>query len=289
LLVVMVAKAAALVVSLGSGTSGGLLAPCFMWSAAMGGLFAMITNHFMPGAHLSPAAFALVAMGAVFAAASRATFTFIIFAFEITRDYNSVLPLMLVSVIADGIAMLLMPNSSIMTEKLARRGLHVHQDYEADVLSQARVSEIMEQELPAIAANTRVGTLAERVAQHDPAVARHEALLILDDAGKLAGIITRGDLLRALDKDSSGAMTVQQAGSTRLIVTYPDELVSEAASKMLGNDIGRLPVVERADHRKVVGYLGRSGVMAARLRRFHDEHVREPGWFTSSREYPSAP
>jgi H+/Cl- antiporter ClcA/CBS domain-containing protein len=289
LLVVMVAKAAALVVSLGSGTSGGLLAPCFMWSAAIGGLFAMITNHFMPGAHLSPAAFALVAMGAVFAAASRATFTFIIFAFEITRDYNSVLPLMLVSVIADGIAMLLMPNSSIMTEKLARRGLHVHQDYEADVLSQARVSEIMEQELPAIAANTRVGTLAERVAQHDPAVARHEALLILDDAGKLAGIITRGDLLRALDKDSSGAMTVQQAGSTRLIVTYPDELVSEAASKMLGNDIGRLPVVERADHRKVVGYLGRSGVMAARLRRFHDEHVREPGWFTSSREYPSAP
>jgi CBS domain-containing protein len=185
--------------------------------------------------------------------------------------------------------MLLMPNSSIMTEKLARRGLHVHQDYEADVLSQARVSEVMEQDLPAIAANTRVGTLAERVAQHDPAVARHEALLILDDAGELAGIITRGDLLRALDKDSSGAMTVQQAGSTRVVVTYPDELVSEAASKMLGNDIGRLPVVERADHRTVVGYLGRSGVMAARLRRFHDEHVREPGWFTSSREYPSAP
>jgi CIC family chloride channel protein len=279
LLVVMLAKAAALAVSLGSGTSGGLLAPCFMWSAAMGGLFAMVSNHFLPGAHLSPGAFALVAMGAVFAAASRATFTFIIFAFEITRDYNSVLPLMLVSVIADGIAMLLMPNSSIMTEKLARRGLHVHQDYEADVLSQARVADTMEQDLPAISAGTTVGALAERVAQHDPAVARHEALLILDDAGKLAGIITRGDLLRALDKDSCGAVTVQQAGSTRLVVTYADELVSEAASKMLRYDIGRLPVVERADHRKAVGYLGRSGVMAARLRRFQDEHVREPGWF----------
>ncbi len=279
LLVVMLAKAAALAVSLGSGTSGGLLAPCFMWSAAMGGIFAMVSNHFMPGAHLSPAAFALVAMGAVFGAASRATFTFIIFAFEITRDYNSVLPLMLVSVIADGIAMLLMPNSSIMTEKLARRGLRVHQDYETDVLSQARVADTMEQELPAISAGTTVGALAERIARHDPAVARHEALLILDDTGRLAGIITRGDLLRAFDKDSSGAMTVQEAGSTRLVVTYPDELVSEAAAKMLRNDIGRLPVVDRADHRKVVGYLGRSGVMAARLRRFHDEHVREPGWF----------
>src|SRR5271169_1115132 len=284
LLVVMLAKAAALAVSLGSGTSGGLLAPCFMWSAAMGGIFAMVSNHFLPGAHLSPGAFALVAMGAVFAAASRATFTFIIFAFEITRDYNSVLPLMLVSVIADGIAMLLMPNSSIMTEKLARRGLHVHQDYEADALAQTKVSETMDHELPSIPAGTTVGTLAERIAQHDPAVARHEALLIVGDGGKLAGIITRGDLLRALDKDSSGAMTVQEAGSTRLVVTYPDELVSEAASKMLRNDIGRLPVVDRADHRKVVGYLGRGGVMAARLRRFHDEHVREAGWFTSPRE-----
>jgi CIC family chloride channel protein len=287
LLVVMLAKAAALAVSLGSGTSGGLLAPCFMWSAAMGGIFAMASNHFLPSAHLSPGAFALVAMGAVFAAASRATFTFIIFAFEITRDYNSVLPLMLVSVIADGIAMLLMPNSSIMTEKLARRGLHVHQDYEADVLSQAKVADTMEKELPSIASGTKVGALAERIARHDPAVARHEALLILDEAGKLSGIITRGDLLRALDEDVSGTLTVQEAGSTQLVVAYPDELISEAASKMLRHDIGRLPVVDRADPHRAVGYLGRSGVMAARLQRFHDEHVREPGWFPRTTRAPS--
>ena len=118
LLVVMVAKAAALVISLGSGTSGGLLAPMFMSSAAMGGTFATGINWIFPSAHLSPGAFALVAMGAVFGAASRATFAFIIFAFEITRDYNSVLPLMLVSVIATGVAVLLEPKASIMTEKL---------------------------------------------------------------------------------------------------------------------------------------------------------------------------
>ena len=118
LLVVMVAKAVALVVSLGSGTSGGLLAPMFMSSAALGGVFAMGMDRIVPSARLSPGAFALVAMGAVFGAAARAPFSFIIFAFEITRDYNSVLPLMLVTVIADGIAILLMPRSSIMTEKL---------------------------------------------------------------------------------------------------------------------------------------------------------------------------
>ena len=278
LLIVMLAKFAALVISLGSGTSGGLLAPTFMWSAAMGGLFAMIGNHLFPGAHLSPAAFALVAMGAVFGAASRATFSFIIFAFEITRDYNSVLPLMLVAVIADGIAMLFMPRTSIMTEKLARRGLKVHQDYEADVLAQASVSETMERNAPVIPAGTRVGEVAERIARHDPAVARHEAMLILDSSGKLTGVVTRGDILRALDKDSSGSMTVEEAGSTKLVVTYPDELISEAVAKMLQFEIGRLPVVERNNDRKVVGYLGRAAIMAARMRRLRDEHLRDQGW-----------
>jgi len=126
LVVVMIAKAIALVISLGSGTSGGLLAPMFMSSAALGGVFAMAMDSVFPAANLSAGAFALVAMGAVFGSASRATFSFIIFAFEITRDYNAILPLMLVSVIADGVAMALMPRASIMTEKLARRGLHIH-------------------------------------------------------------------------------------------------------------------------------------------------------------------
>jgi CIC family chloride channel protein len=278
LLIVMIAKFAALVISLGSGTSGGLLAPTFMWSAALGGLFAMVGNFLFPSAHLSPGAFALVAMGAVFGAASRAAFTFIIFSFEITRDYNAVLPLMLVAVIADGIAMLFMPNSSIMTEKLARRGLRVHQDYEADALTQATVGETMEEDAPTIPADTKVGVLAERIGRHDPAVVRRQALLILDAAGKLAGIITRGDVLRAIDKDPSGAMTVQEAGKTHLVVAYPDELVAEAAAKMLRFDVGRLPVVERGDERRVVGYLGRGAILSARLRRFHDEHVIEPGW-----------
>lgn len=282
LLVVMIAKFAALVISLGSGTSGGLLAPTFMWSAAMGGLFAMIGNYVFPNAHLSPAAFALVAMGAVFGAASRATFSFIIFAFEITRDYNSVLPLMLVAVIADGIAMLFMPRSSIMTEKLARRGLRVHQDYEADVLAQVTVAETMEKNPPVIAAGTKVGEVAERIARHDPAVARYDALLILDD-GRLVGIVTRGDILRALDKDSTGMTTVEEAGSTKLVVTYPDELVSEAATKMLHRDVGRLPVVDRGDERKAVGSLGRAAILAARSRRLRDEHVREEGWWGGAR------
>src|SRR3954470_11979562 len=156
LILVMLAKSAALVVSLGSGTSGGLLAPMFMSGAAMGGAFAWVLNWIFPSAHLSPGAFALVAMGAVFGAASRATFSFIIFAFEITRDYNSVLPLMLVSVIADGIAMLLMPRASIMTEKLRRRGLRIPHEYEADVLYHMTVSQTMDQDVPSVPAAMKI-------------------------------------------------------------------------------------------------------------------------------------
>ncbi|MBZ5719508.1 MAG: chloride channel protein [Acidobacteriia bacterium] len=278
LLVVMVAKAIALVISLGSGTSGGLLAPMFMSSAALGGAFAIGIDKFFPSANLAPGAFALVAMGAVFGAASRATFSFIIFAFEITRDYNAVLPLMLVSVIADGIAVLVMPHASIMTEKLARRGLRIHQDYETDVLQQVTVSETMDREVPTAPAEMQVSEMADRIARRDPELCRHQGIVLLDQAGKLAGLITRGDLLRALDQDPQGTGTVLDAGTRELIVTYPDEILHEAAAKMLRNNIGRLPVVERNDPRHVVGYLGRPGVLAARLRRLEEEHVREPGW-----------
>ena len=281
LVVVMVAKAAALVISLGSGTSGGLLAPMFMSSAAMGGALALGLNHLFPSARIAAGAFALVAMGAVFGAASRATFSFIIFAFEITRDYNSVLPLMLVSVIADGIAMLLMPKASIMTEKLRRRGMRIHQDYEVDVLQHTVVSETMDREAPTILATVSLSNLADRIGSGDPEVSRHQGMLVLDAEGKLAGIITRGDVLRALEKNAAG--TVLDACSRNVVVTYPDETLHEASEKMLRFNVGRLPVVDRADERHVLGYLGRPGIMAARRRKIDDEYVREPGWFKGFR------
>ncbi|HXZ28051.1 MAG TPA: chloride channel protein [Terriglobales bacterium] len=278
LLLVMVCKAVALVISLGSGTSGGLLAPMFMSSAALGAAVAMGFNHFLPAANLSPAAFALVAMGAVFGAASRATFAFIIFAFEITRDYNAVLPLMLVCVIADGIA-LLFTRTSIMTEKLARRGLRIPTDYEADVLQQVTVGEVMAREVPTLPAETTLQELTERIARGE--LARHQAVVLVDATGKPAGIVTHGDVVRALEQNPDGSRTVLTAGSSPLVVTYPDEVLADAVTLMLRNDIGRLPVVSREEPSKLVGYLGRAGLMQARLRRLEEEHVREPGWLSS--------
>jgi len=136
----------------------------------------------------------------------------------------------------------------------------------------------MDQSAPTVPASLTVSELAERIARRDPEVCRHQALLVVSDDGKLQAVITRGDILRALDHEPGGTGTVLEAGSSKPIVTYADETLSDAVHKMLRHNIGRLPVVEHGDPRRIVGYLGRPNVMAAHRRRIEEEHVREPGW-----------
>jgi CIC family chloride channel protein len=288
LLLIAIFKALALMISLGSGTSGGLLAPMFMSSAALGGSFAIVVNLIFPSAHLSPGAYALVAMAAVFGAASRATFAFIVFAFEITRDYNAILPLMLACVIADMIAIHYLP-SSIMTEKLARRGLRVPGEYEAGVLQVVRVSEVMRKDVQPISPEMTVGDLAERMSRGEPSFNLTQGLPIIGKDGKLAGVVTQGDLLRALEADPKGTATVQEVGTRNLFVAYPDESVFDALFRMLQNDIGRLPVVSREDTKEMIGYLNRSSILGAWTRQMEEEGVREHGWVKQWRGAPNTP
>jgi len=128
----------------------------------------------------------------------------------------------------------------------------------------------------------RLLDLSDRIASHDPHLARHEGLLIIDENKELAGIITRGDVLRALEQNGRNGTTVLDAGSRDLVVTFSDEVLYEAASKMLRNNIGRLPVVTRQNSRRIVGYLGRSHLMIGHLRRLEDEHLREGRFATVS-------
>jgi len=283
LLSIVLFKSLALFITLGSGTSGGLLAPTFMVGAALGALFALAVNAVVPGANLSPGACALVAMAAVFGAASRATFTFIIFAFELTRDYNAILPLMLVCVLADLIALRFMRNS-IMTEKLARRGLRIQQEYEADIMQQVTVAEVMDPNPARLPATMKLTELADRIARRDPLLTHRHGLPVVDEAGRLAGIITQGDVLRALEREDSAGLTVLEAGTADPLVAYPDELMHDAIAKMLRNDIGRLPVVRRDRPDELVGYLGRAGILEARSKRLRDESEREVGWLHRVRQ-----
>src|SRR5581483_6361036 len=137
-----VAKFVAWVIALASGTSGGTLAPVLLISGSVGTLLGVGADRVLPGAHISPGGFALVAMAATFGASVRATFTAIVFLFELTRDYQIILPLMLASVLAEIVANALLPDS-LMTEKLSRRGLRVQSDFEVDILRSVEVRDVM--------------------------------------------------------------------------------------------------------------------------------------------------
>lgn len=281
LILIAVFKSLALLISLGSGTSGGLLAPMFMSSAALGGVFAIGINMLFPSAHLSPGAFALVAMGAVFGAASRATFTFIVFAFEITHDFNAILPLMLVCVIADLIAIKYLP-SSIMTEKLSRRGLDVHQEFEADLLKQARVRDIMRKDVATLLPEMTLRELGDSLAKGKAGMNLTRGLPIVNSTGELQALLTQSDLLRALEENPDGNITVLEAATKTLVVAYEDERAFDALYRMIQNDVGRLPVVARKNPKQMIGFLNRSNVLSAWTRQFHEENTREHGWLTRS-------
>jgi len=268
LLGILIAKSLVWSFALGSGTSGGVLAPLLM----MGGALGAASARWIPLG--DSGMWALIGMAAMMGGTMRSPLTAMIFALELTQDLNLLPGLLVGCVAAHGVTVLLM-RRSILTEKVARRGYHIMREYSVDPLTMMRVGEVMDRNAATIPATMRVMELADRIAQHDPEVTRHEGLLIVDESQQLVGIITRGDVLSALEQGGNNGTTVLDAGSHDVIVSFPDEVLHEAAVKMLRNNIGRLPVVKRGNLRSVVGYLGRSNLMAAHLRQLEEEHFRD--------------
>ena len=274
LLGLLITKAVIWAIALGSGTSGGVLAPLMI----MGGALGALVGPWLPGG--DPGVWAALGMGAMLGGTMRAPFTAIAFMLEVTHDVN-LLPAMLVAcVAADAVTVLLMKRS-ILTEKMARRGHHVMREYIVNPLHLMRVAEVMEKDVPTVPASLPVDGLFQRLADEDPVMARRQEWVVVDDAERLVGLVTRGDLVRALDRDDGEAATVEELGSRRLVVTHADELLEEATAKMIAHDIGRLPVVDRDDPSRLVGLLGRAGVMAVWLHASREEHTRDSGWLSS--------
>jgi CBS domain-containing protein len=282
LLGLLITKALAWSVALGSGTSGGVLAPLLI----LGGTLGALLSRWIPVGDTG--LWALVGMAAMMGGTMRAPFAAVIFALELTHDLNA-LPLLLAGcVVAEAVTVLWM-RRSILTEKVARRGYHIAYEYGVDPIQARLVGEVMDHNPATIPAGMLVSELADRIAQGDPDLARRQGTPIVDTQGRLAGIITRGDVLRALQAEPQVALTVLEAGQRNLIVTHPDEPLHEAVSKMLRNNVGRLPVVTRADPQRLVGYLGRTGIMEARLRWLEEEHLRERTWHGPRRSPVAAP
>lgn len=266
----LVAKALVWSIALGSGTSGGVLAPLLILGGALGAL----VGAWIPVG--DPGLWSLIGMAAMMGGTMRAPLTAMVFAVELTRDFNLFPALLIGTVAALGVTVLLM-RRSILTEKLARRGHHITREYSIDPFELARVRDVMDQEVPSIPANMKLTDLSDRIARGDSGLCRRQGTLMVDDQGRLVGIITRGDIVRALRQDQTGKMTAAEAGSTDLVVTFPDEPLHAALTKMLNRDVGRLPAVEQNNPTRVVGYLGRAAILSARMKLHEEENVRQRG------------
>jgi chloride channel protein, CIC family len=267
---ILIGKSLVWSIALGSGTSGGVLAPLLI----MGGALGAAEARFIPVGDVG--LWALIGMAAMMGGTMRSPLAAMIFALELTQDFN-LLPALLVGCIAaHGVTVLLL-RRSILTEKVTRRGYHIMREYSVDPLTTVRVGEVMDENVATIPAGMRVMELSDRIAQNDPQVGKRQGLPILDESGHLVGIITRGDVLRVLEQSAEGDTTVLDAGNRDLIVAYPDELLYDAVTRMLSNNIGRLPVVSRQNSQRLIGYLGRANLMAARMRQLEEEHFRERG------------
>lgn len=266
----MIAKALVWAIALGSGTSGGVLAPLLIMGGALGAMLA----RWIPGHDAG--LWATVGMAAMMGGTMRAPLTAMVFAVELTNDFNLFPALLIGTVAALGVTVLLM-RRSILTEKLARRGHHITREYSIDPFEFARVREVMDQDVTSIPASMKLTELSDRLAQGDAALNRRQGTLIVDEQQRLVGIITRGDMVRALRQEQSSERTVVEAGSTDLAVTFPDEPLHAALTKMFARDVGRLPVVERNNPTRVVGYLGRAAILSARMRLHEEEHHRQRG------------
>jgi len=213
LLGLVVTKAVIWAVALGSGTSGGVLAPLLIMGGALGALEA----HWIPSG--DPGLWAALSMGAMMGGTMRSPFTAVAFMVELTHDVNVLPGLLVACVAADAVTVLLMKRS-ILTEKVARRGYHVTREYIANPLHLLRVQDVMEP-------------------------------------------------------------PVLQVGDRPPAVSYPDELLDHALTKMLEHEVDLLPVVNRSEPEQVVGYVARDGILAAWVQFARDEGRREPGWLAA--------
>jgi len=269
----LVTKAVIWSVALGSGTSGGVLAPLLMMGGALGSLASSV-------AHIpDPGLWATLGMGAMMGGTMRSPLTAIAFMLELTDDIN-VLPALLISCVAAHLVTVLLMKRSILTEKVARRGHHVIREYQAPPLHQLRVADVMDANVATVPASLPLEGLFSRLVQEDPVMASQHAWPVVDDAGRLAAVITRGDMVRAMERDDFEQCTAADVGTHSVAVAYPDELLEEAAMRMLDRDIGGLPVVARDDPHRLLGFLARKGILTGWFRVADEERRREPGWLS---------
>jgi CIC family chloride channel protein len=257
LLGLVVIKALATSLTIGSGGSGGVFAPSLFIGAMLGGAFGQVSHSLFPSVTAASGAYALVGMAAVFAAAARAPITSVLILFEMTDDYRIILPLMLATVISTILAEHL-SRESIYTLKLLRRGIRLEQGRDIDVMQGVLVGEAMTTEVDTVSADLGLVELEQVFAE-----SHHHGFPVLDEQGELFGIVTLQDLGRAAEREPLEGRTVRDIATRSVLTVFVDEPMWVALKRLGTRDVGRLPVVDRQNPRRLVGLIRRSDIVRA--------------------------
>lgn len=245
--------------TLGSGNSGGVFAPSLFMGAILGGMVGNTANSLWPQVAANPGAYAIVGMAAVFAAAARAPITAVLIVFEMSGDYKLIFPLMMTTVLATLLAEHLF-SESIYTLKLKLRGISLQRGRDVDILQNVTVGEVMSQEVNTVPKDMTLTELSDMFSR-----TRNHGYPVLDENGKLWGIVTITDLEQAIADNRPRRTTVAEIGVPRaqLLVATPDESIGEALARMGTRGLGRLPVVDPRDPDRLVGLIRRSDIIRA--------------------------
>ena len=266
---VLLVKSAIWMISLGSGTSGGVLAPLLMMGAALGGVESIFLPHFGEGF------WPLVSMGAILGGTMRSPFTGIVFALELTHDLNMLLPLLVACFLAHSFTVLTLKRS-ILTEKISRRGYHLSREYALDPLEILFVREVMRTNVVVLPSD---GTL-EQAHQliHSTKNPKGQHLFpVLNSSGELMGVVTRNQLVQLYQKmpAESPLVRLSEIATQKPLVAFADEPLRTVVNRMAESGFTRFPVLDPSGDGKIVGMVALSDLLHARTRNLADERARE--------------
>ena len=281
LLVLFVLKFVSWVIALGSGTSGGTLAPLFTIGGGLGATLGGIAAAVLPSFSIDPRIAGLVGMAAMFAGASRALLASVVFAFEATLQPLGLLPLLGGCTAAYLVSCFLMRNT-IMTEKIARRGIRVPSEYAADYLDQVWVGDVAQREVVSLNSTDSVEQIRTWFATGASGT-HHHGYPVLDETRQLLGVVTRRELFARHHPSSAPMRDLLKGGPA---VAFENNSLREAADLMVTEGIGRLPVVTRAAPTFVIGILTRSDLLSAHARRLNENDHIAPSRLPLNRKRP---
>lgn len=263
-LLLLVVKVLIWSIALGSGTSGGVLAPLLIFGGALGAL----ATPLLPSADAG--FWALLGMAAMMGGTMRAPLTATLFAVELTGDVGALVPVLAACVFAYGATVLLLKRS-ILTEKIARRGHHISREYRVDPFDLLRVRDLMTAPVQTLPQDWTVGQAIEHFSAAQPV---HTSYPVLDGEGVVVGEVTRADTLAwALDEDGHGQTLAAALRGRELVYGHPEELASQIADRMALSGVGRVPILDRESGR-LVGIVGRKDLFRSRALRLREESRR---------------